>query len=88
LKKDAKKYGYDLYITTGSSAIVNILKHKPAEGILGIACNYEINKGMCSLNGKKIVTYGVPLLNDGCYNTKVDYEKVIETIEHFNENKV
>jgi hypothetical protein len=28
LRKDAKKYGYDLYIFTGSSALVNILKHK------------------------------------------------------------
>jgi hypothetical protein len=83
LRKDAKKYGYDLYITTGSSAIANILKHKPADGILGIACDYEINKGMCALNGKKVVTYGVSLLNDGCYNTKVDYEKVIEMLEYF-----
>lgn len=88
LSKDANQHGYLLYITTGSSAIVNILKHKPADGILGIACDYEINKGMCALNGKKIVTYGVPLLNDGCYNTKVDYKKVIETIEHFDKNKV
>ncbi len=88
LRKDAKKYGYDLYIFTGSSALSNILKHKPADGILGIACDYEINKGMCALNGTKVVTYGVPLLNDGCYNTKVDYKKVIETIECFEKKKV
>ena len=37
LRKDAKKYGYDLYIFTGSSALVNILKYKPADGLLGIA---------------------------------------------------
>lgn len=88
LRKDAKKYGYDLYITTGSSAIANILKHKPADGILGIACDYEINKGMCALNGIKVVTYGVPLLNDGCYNTKVNYEKVIEMLEYFDKKKI
>jgi len=88
LRKDAKKYGYDLYITTGSSAIANILKHKPADGILGIACDYEINKGMCALNGKKVVTYGVPLLNDGCYNTKVDYEKVTEMLAYFDKKKI
>jgi hypothetical protein len=88
LRKDAKKYGYDIYITTGSSAIANILKHKPADGIFGIACDYEINKAMCALNGKKVVTYGVPLLNDGCYNTKVDYEKVTEMLEYFDKNKM
>lgn len=88
LRKDAVKYGYDLYITTGSSAIGNILKNKPADGLLGIACNYEINKGMCALNGKKVVTYGVPLLNDGCYNTIVDYDKVIETLKRFDKKKI
>jgi len=34
------------------------------------------------------VTYGVPLLNDGCYNTKVDYEKVIEMLEYFDKKKI
>jgi uncharacterized protein len=88
LRKDAEQHGYLLYIFTGSSAVTNILKHNPADGILAIACDYEINKGMRALNGEKIVTFGIPLLNDGCYNTKVDYKKVIDTIEYFDKNKM
>ncbi len=48
-----------------------------------MACNYELNKVMRALKRKKIVTYGVPLLTDGCYNTEVDYENLIAVLESF-----
>lgn len=83
LKEDAKEYGYDLYIVTGSSFVKNILKDHYADGVLVIACDYEINKGMRSLAGTSVVTYGVPMLNDGCYNTKVDYDLVTDTMKMF-----
>ncbi|WP_394297738.1 DUF116 domain-containing protein [Methanococcoides methylutens] len=83
LKEDAKKYGYEFYIVTGSSFVKNILRDRYADGVLVIACDYEINKGMRSLAGTGIVTYGIPMLNDGCYNTCVDYEAVTDTLEMF-----
>ncbi|MEL4305137.1 DUF116 domain-containing protein [Methanococcoides sp. LMO-2] len=83
LKKDAKEYGYEFYIVTGSSFVKNILNDRYADGVLVIACDYEINKGMRSLAGTGIVTYGIPMLNDGCYNTGVDYKAVTETLEMF-----
>ncbi|MDK2825448.1 hypothetical protein SAMN04488589_0238 [Methanolobus vulcani] len=81
LKIDAPKYGYDLYIVTGSSFVKHVLKEKNYDAALLIACDYELNKVMMGLKGKKIVTYGIPMLNDGCFNTKVDYDKVIETLK-------
>jgi hypothetical protein len=83
LKEDAKEYGYDLYIVTGSSFVKNILKDHYADGVLVIACDYEINKGMRSLAGTSVVTYGIPMLNDGCYNTKVDSDLVTGTMKMF-----
>ncbi|WMW21045.1 DUF116 domain-containing protein [Methanolobus mangrovi] len=81
LKEDADKYRYDLYIVTGSSFVKHVLKEKNYDAALLIACDYELNKVMMGLKGKKIVTYGIPMLNDGCFNTEVEYEKVIETLE-------
>lgn len=83
LKADAEQYGYELYIVTGSSFVKNILKDRPADGVLVIACDYEINTGMRSLSGTSVVTYGVPMLNDGCYNTHVDYDLVIQALDRF-----
>lgn len=83
LKEDAKKYGYDLYIVTGSSFVKHVLKEKNYDAALLVACDYELNKVMRGLKGKNIITYGIPMLNDGCFNTQVKYEKVLETLEMF-----
>lgn len=85
LRDDAKKYGYDLYIVTGSSFVKHVLKVKNYDAALLIACDYELNKVMMGLKGKKLVTYGIPMLNDGCFNTKVEYDEVIKTLEMFSE---
>jgi len=75
IKKISEAHGYKLYIITGSSFVKYILKHpetKGTDGVLAIGCYYEINKGMRELKKKKLVTYGVPLLSNGCFNTKID----------------
>ncbi|WP_370575945.1 DUF116 domain-containing protein [Methanomethylovorans sp.] len=83
LGKDAQKYGYKLYIITGSSFVKHILRNEKIEGALLIACDYELNKVMRALKGTKIVTYGVPMLNDGCYNTQVEYNDLMQAFENF-----
>lgn len=83
LKKDAEKYGYKVFILTGSSYVKNILKMESADGVLLIACDYEINKVMRALKGKKVTTYGVTMENDGCFGTVVDYQKVLGVFEEF-----
>ncbi|MDY0387642.1 MAG: DUF116 domain-containing protein [Methanolobus sp.] len=83
LKDDAKKYGYDLYIVTGSSFVKHVLKENDYDAALLIACDYELNKVMMGLKGENLITYGIPMLNDGCFNTKVEYAEVIKTLEMF-----
>jgi len=82
---DAERFNYTLYIVAGSSYIRHIVKKETADGALLVACNYELNKVMRSLKRKNIVTYGVPLLNDGCYATEVDYENLLEVMESLSE---
>jgi len=81
MKEDAKKYNYNLHIVAGSSYVRHIIKKQSADGALLVACNYELNKVMRSLKGKNIVTYGIPLLNDGCFDTKVDYDNLVNVME-------
>ena len=81
--EDADRFGYTLYIIAGSSYVRHIINKESADGALLVACNYELNKVMRSLKRRKIVTYGVPLLTDGCYNTDVDYENLVNVMESF-----
>ncbi len=85
IKADAERFNYTLYIVAGSSYIRHIVKKESADGALLLACNYELNKVMRSLKRKNIVTYGIPLLNDGCYATEIDYDNMIKVMEEFSE---
>jgi len=81
--EDADRLGYTLFIVAGSSYVRHIINKESADGVLLVACNYELNKVMRSLKHRRIVTYGVPLLTDGCYNTEVDYENLVNVMESF-----
>jgi hypothetical protein len=81
--EDADRLGYTLFIVAGSSYVRHIINKESADGVLLVACNYELNKVMRSLKHRRIVTYGVPLLTDGCYNTEVDYENLVGVMESF-----
>ncbi|HJH32435.1 MAG TPA: DUF116 domain-containing protein [Methanosarcinaceae archaeon] len=85
MKDDAQRFNYTLYIVAGSSYIRHIIKKESADGALLLACNYELNKVMRSLKRKNIKTYGVPLLNDGCYATEIDYDNLIAVMEDVSE---
>jgi len=81
--EDADRLGYTLFIVAGSSYVRHIINKESADGVLLVACNYELNKVMRSLKRRRIVTYGVPLLTDGCYDTEVDYENLVNVMESF-----
>lgn len=83
LRRDAERYGYKVFIVTGSSFVKNILKMEAADGVLLIACDYEINKVMRALKDKKVATYGIPMERDGCFGTEVNYQNVLNVFETF-----
>ncbi|MBW6470462.1 MAG: DUF116 domain-containing protein [Methanosarcinaceae archaeon] len=85
IKEDAERFNYTLHIIAGSSYIRHIVKKESADGALLLACNYELNKVMRSLKSSDIDTYGVPLLNDGCYATEIDHDNLIKVLEEFSE---
>ncbi|MEA3343684.1 MAG: DUF116 domain-containing protein [archaeon] len=77
LKKECDKYGYKMFIVPGDSFVRKIIKlHKP-KAALGIACFGELNESMHELS-PVLPVQGVALLRDGCFNTAVNVEDVIE----------
>jgi hypothetical protein len=81
IKKEAEKLGYNVYIVPGGSMVVNIIKNNGFKAVAGVACMFELCEATEKLGSTKIWAQGVPLLKDGCKNTKVDVNKVIEMIK-------
>lgn len=76
LKNKGEDMGYKVYIIPGSQFLKKIVEQNKFKAILGVACYQDLN--LCMMNLSKYPVQGVPLLRDGCVNTKVDSRAVLE----------
>ncbi len=77
-----EEMGYDVYVLPGGSCIKKIMKEKKYDGIVGVACPMEIQMGMEYLKDTSVSYQGVPLLKNGCSNTKFNldtYKELVDT---------
>ena len=81
IKKTAEDLGIRLYILTGSSAVKYVVKREKFDGILLLACDYELNKVMRSRAPLDVPVYGVPLTKDGCYNTETNVKSLYSAMK-------
>ncbi|OQY19582.1 MAG: hypothetical protein B6I34_09430 [Anaerolineaceae bacterium 4572_32.1] len=90
LKTAAEKQGFEgvCIAPGGSLAIQYIKKHQP-QGIVAVACSKELEMGIRAVaefsenggNLHDVVLVTVPLARDGCVDTEVDVNAVLEIID-------
>lgn len=78
IKSISDEKGIDMYIVPGSTFIKNVAKKRPFKGVIGVACPVDLNRAMMSLDD--FCPQGVYLLNDGCINTLVNVDEVVDLI--------
>jgi uncharacterized protein len=76
LKDKGESMGYHVFIIPGSTFLKKIVENYKFKAVLGVACYQELNLAMMKLSN--FPGQGVPLLKDGCMNTKVDSHLVLE----------
>jgi len=76
IKTKAEEKGFKVFIIPGSTFLKKILEKNDFKAVLGVACYQDLNLAMMKLS--KFSCQGVPLLEDGCINTKVDVKAVLE----------
>ncbi len=81
----AKQRGYQFYISPSVGFTKRLAKRKNLKGVIGIACDYEIEKGIgaekirysgVKIAGNSIKTQGLRLDVYDCINNSVDWEKI------------
>jgi hypothetical protein len=90
LRNIAEKLGYkDICIAPGGKMALKFVREKQPCGIIAIACKKELDEGIKAIKSNQIknkfknkipVVVTIPLLKDGCVDTKVDLELAIKII--------
>jgi hypothetical protein len=85
LKNKGEDMGFKVFIIPGSTFLKKILEKNDFKAVLGVACYQDLNLSMMKLS--KFSCQGVPLLKDGCINTKVDAKAVLEKMGEIQEKE-
>jgi hypothetical protein len=72
----AKKKKYDVYILPGGSCVEKLTKRNRYDGILGVACTEELRMGGEYLKHLGVTGQALPLIKNGCANTKFSLENL------------
>jgi hypothetical protein len=70
----AESKGYDVYVLPGGSCIPKLLKKRPYQGIVGVACGEEIKLGGEILARSGLAAQAIPLIKNGCAKTTFNLE--------------
>jgi hypothetical protein len=77
-RKVLEKMGYRVFIVPGSSFIKRMVKKYHPRAILGIGCLSEVKEGLEMSDKIGLVSMGVVTLKDGCVETIVNWDQVME----------
>lgn len=81
IKEKAEPMGYRVFIVPGSSFVKKIIQQNRFKSVVGVACHVDLNQTMMALSD--FAPQGVLLSTSGCFQTKVDVKKVLETIGYY-----
>ncbi len=77
-KEICDKKDIGMYVVPGSTFIKQVIKLRPFKGVIGVACPVDLNNVMTIM--AEFNPQGVTLIKDGCINTLVIEEEVIELL--------
>ncbi|RJQ14150.1 MAG: DUF116 domain-containing protein [Nitrospiraceae bacterium] len=87
--KIASQKGYQFYITPSVGFTKRLVGRKKLRGVIGVACDYEIDKGIASekitnngvvIESRRIKTQGIRLDVYDCIQNNVDWGKIKELL--------
>ena len=78
----AGELGYlGVRILKGGSAVSRLIGELRPRAVLGVACDFEGALGILECERQGVAVQFVPLLSDGCADTDVELEEVLEVME-------
>ncbi|MBU1120981.1 DUF116 domain-containing protein, partial [Candidatus Micrarchaeota archaeon] len=79
LTEKAREKGYSkVFISPGGSLVMKLIKKYKPKAVLGVACHEEVNLALKKLSMANIPSIGVLLLKDGCKDTDVNLNEVMD----------
>ncbi|MHC4756521.1 MAG: polyprenyl synthetase family protein, partial [Planctomycetota bacterium] len=80
LQTQAEELGYAVLIAEGSPVVMSLIQTKKIEAVIGVSCLGALEQTFPYMEASAIPGIAIPLLYDGCVDTAVDLDWVLDAI--------
>ena len=85
LVAEAEELGYAVLIAEGTSIVSEMVKQGMIDAVIGVSCMHSLERTYPQVYANAVPGLAIPLLEDGCSDTKVDTDWIKEAIHQRSE---
>jgi geranylgeranyl diphosphate synthase type II len=87
LQTEAERLGYAVLVAEGSAVVTKMIETGAIEAVIGVSCMSVLEKCFPHMEARAVPGIAIPLLQDGCANTTVDLDWVLDAIHLTSQDK-
>ncbi len=80
IKSQADDLGYAVLVAEGSPIVMSLISTGKIQSIVGVSCMNVLEKTFAYMEAGAVPGVAIPLLYDGCLNTEVDVDWVLDVL--------
>ncbi len=83
---EAESLGYATLVAEGTTVAIGLVEEGAIDAVIGVSCMPVLQRSFEPVSNAAVPVIGLPLMYDGCENTKVDLKWMYDEIRVFNQN--
>jgi len=84
----AEELGYATLVAEGTTVAIGLVEEGSIDAVIGVSCMPVLQRSFEPVSNAAVPVIGLPLMYDGCENTKIDKKWLMDEIKYFNANQV
>ncbi len=85
---EAEQLGYATLVAEGTTVAIGLVEEGSIDAVIGVSCMSVLQRSFQPVSNAAVPVIGIPLLFDGCVDTKVDKEWLLDEIRSFQEDPI
>lgn len=78
--EEAEDLGYATLVAEGTSIAIRLVEEGAIDAVIGVSCMHVLQRSFEPVAKSAVPVIGLPLLKNGCENTQIDYNWVLDEI--------
>lgn len=84
---EAEKLGYTTLVAEGTTVAIGLVEEGSIDAVIGVSCMPVLQRSFKPVSNAAVPVIGLPLLFDGCQNTKIDLQWLYDEVRMYTPNK-